>query len=45
MSPLMKAALAGANLGITTHDGISALESASTLPVLRCLRPLMREAG
>ena len=34
---------AGANLGIRTHDGVDALESASTLPVLRYLKPLMRQ--
>lgn len=36
---------AGANLAITTHDDISVLESAATLPVLRYLRPLVRKAG
>lgn len=36
---------AGADLAITTHDDVSVLESAATLPVLRYLRPLLRKAG
>jgi ankyrin repeat protein len=36
---------AGADLTITTHDDVSVLESAATLPVLRYLRPLLRKAG
>lgn len=33
---------AGVDLGISTHDGIDALESSSTFPVLRYLKTLMR---
>ena len=36
---------AGADLSIRTPDGINALESSSTLPVLRYLKPLIRKAG
>lgn len=36
---------AGANLQICTHDGVSVLESASTLPVLRFLRSILRQAS
>jgi len=36
---------AGADLHIRTPDGIDALESSSTLPVLRYLKPLVRRAG
>lgn len=36
---------AGANLAISTHDGVDVLDSASTLPVLRYLKPLLRQAG
>ncbi len=36
---------AGADLSVQTHDGVHALDSASTLPVLRYLKPLMRRAG
>lgn len=35
---------AGADLSIATDDGITALEGASTLPVLRFLKPLLRQA-
>ena len=35
---------AGANLDTCTLDGVDALDSASTLPVLRYLKPLMRQA-
>jgi len=36
---------AGANLDIRTSDGSDALDSASTLAVLRYLKPLMHPAG
>jgi ankyrin repeat protein len=36
---------AGADLGICTTDGIDALESSSTLPVLRYLKTRMSEAS
>jgi hypothetical protein len=36
---------AGADLAITTHDEVSVLESAASLPVLRYLLPLVRQAG
>lgn len=42
---LKKLINAGANLGIRTHDGYHALDSASTLPILRFLKPLMQKAG
>lgn len=35
----------GADLSICTHDGIDALESSSTLPVLRYLKTLMRQVS
>lgn len=36
---------AGADLSVRTNGGYDALESASTLPVLRYLRPLVKQAG
>ena len=35
----------GADLGIRTHDGVDALESSSTLPVLRYLKTMLRQAS
>lgn len=36
---------AGASLAIRTYDGSNAFDSASTLPVLRRLRPMFSLAG